>query len=93
MHPPAQVKFGEWFVDTCQNYRNINFVLSTHSDILLGAITRKSARDECLEIVSVYGFDMDEDGSVTVERKEIYSGGEVKGIKGFSEAIESITWL
>jgi len=70
-----------------------NFVLSTHSDILLGAITRKSARDECLEMVSVYGFDMDEGGSVTVERKEIYSGGEVKGIKGFSEAIESITWL
>ena len=93
LHPPAQVKFGEWFVDTCQNHRNINFVLSTHSDILLGAITRKSARDECLEMVSVYGFDMDEDGSVTVERKEIYSGGEVKGIKGFSEAIESITWL
>ena len=93
LHPPAQVKFGEWFVDTCQNYGKINFVLSTHSDILLGAITRKSARDECLEMVNIYGFDMEEDGSVKVERKEIYSGGEVKGIKGFSEAIESITWL
>ena len=44
-------------------------------------------------MVSVYGFGMDEGGSVTVERKEIYSGGEVKGIKGFPEAIESITWL
>ncbi|MDI6884902.1 MAG: AAA family ATPase [archaeon] len=93
LHPPAQVKFGEWFVNTCQNYENINFILSTHSDILLGAIARKSARDESLELIRVYGFDMDENGSVTVERKEIYSGGEVKGIKGFSEAIESITWL
>ncbi|MDI6811863.1 MAG: hypothetical protein QMD80_09435 [archaeon] len=46
-----------------------------------------------MTIIRVYGFDMDENGSVTVERKEIYSGGEVKGIKGFSEAIESITWL
>jgi len=25
LHPPAQVKFGEWFVDTCQNHRNIKY--------------------------------------------------------------------
>jgi predicted ATPase len=93
LHPPAQVKFGEWFVDTCKNCKDINFIISTHSDILLGAITRKLAREESLELISVYGFDMNENGSVMVERKEIYSGGEVRGIKGFSDAIESITWL
>ena len=32
----------------CQNFVHA-------SDILLRAITRKSARDECLEMVSVYG--------------------------------------
>jgi AAA15 family ATPase/GTPase len=93
MHPPALVEIGRWLVEISKKYPKLNLIISTHSDILLRAMTNWAARDNMLPAVKIFGFDVDKKGIVRINEKKIYSEGEVDGIEGFSEAIKSITWL
>jgi len=93
LHPPALIEFADWFVEMSEKFKNMQIIISTHSDILLRAMTNAAAGKHLLNDFRVFGFDTSDNGVVSINQKKIYSEGEIEGIKGFSDAINKITGL